>query len=137
MSVVSYIVVTASASEHCNLPLPLELNAPLKKKKFGMVFVSFNISVYTQNIHNFDLPMMFYVWTEQAVAVAGGIIGGILLFVLLGITTYVLWKKICRVISYEKLINPVKTMNANAIFQDEANSETQLKSTRYVFSFRF
>lgn len=26
-----------------------------------MVFVSFNISVYTQNILNFDLPMMFYV----------------------------------------------------------------------------
>ncbi|XP_014733435.1 PREDICTED: synaptotagmin-15 [Sturnus vulgaris] len=67
---------------------------------------------------------------EQAVAVAGGIIGGILLFVLLGITTYLLWKRIFRLFSYEKLINPVKTTNANAIFQDQANSETQLKSTR-------
>ncbi|NXS03010.1 SYT15 protein, partial [Oxylabes madagascariensis] len=67
--------------------------------------------------------------TEQAVAVAGGIIGGILLFVLLGITTYLLWKKFYLLFSYEKLINPVKTTNANAIFQDQANSEIQLKST--------
>ncbi|XP_054132542.1 synaptotagmin-15 [Melozone crissalis] len=67
---------------------------------------------------------------EQAVAVAGGIIGGILLFVLLGITAYLLWKKCCRLFSYEKLINPVKTTNANAIFPDQANSEIHLKSTR-------
>ncbi|NWV44511.1 SYT15 protein, partial [Grantiella picta] len=67
--------------------------------------------------------------TEQAVAVAGGIIGGILLFVLLGITAYVLWRKFCYLFSYEKLINPVKTTNANAIFQEQANSEIQLKST--------
>ncbi|XP_063020329.1 synaptotagmin-15 [Melospiza melodia melodia] len=67
---------------------------------------------------------------EQAVAVAGGIIGGILLFILLGITAYLLWKKCCRLFSYEKLINPVKTTNANAIFQDQANSEIHLKSTR-------
>ncbi|XP_057885307.1 synaptotagmin-15 [Melospiza georgiana] len=67
---------------------------------------------------------------EQAVAVAGGIIGGILLFILLGITAYLLWKKCCRLFSYEKLINPVKTTNANAIFQDQANTEIHLKSTR-------
>lgn len=68
---------------------------------------------------------------------AGGIIGGILLFALLGITAYLLWKKFYRLFSYEKLINPVKTANANAIFQDQANSEIQLKSTRYIFSFCF
>ncbi|XP_015488077.1 synaptotagmin-15 isoform X1 [Parus major] len=67
---------------------------------------------------------------EQAVAVAGGITGGILFFVLLGITAYLLWKKFSRLFSYEKLINPVKTTNANAIFHDQANSEIQLKSTR-------
>lgn len=81
--------------------------------------------------------MCFYVLTEQAVAVAGGIIGGILLFVLLGITAYLLWKKFCHLRSYEKLINPVKTTNANAIFQDKANSEIQPKSTRYIFTFHF
>ncbi|XP_026655331.2 synaptotagmin-15 isoform X1 [Zonotrichia albicollis] len=73
---------------------------------------------------------------EQAVAVAGGIIGGILLFVLLGITAYLLWKKCCRLFSYEKLINPVKTTNANAIFQDQANSEIHLKSTSLTSSFK-
>uniref|UniRef100_A0A8C3E191 Synaptotagmin 15 n=1 Tax=Corvus moneduloides TaxID=1196302 RepID=A0A8C3E191_CORMO len=67
---------------------------------------------------------------EQAVAVAGGVIGGILLFVLLGITAYLLWKKFCRLFSYKKLINPVKTTNADAIFQGQANSEIQPKSTR-------
>ncbi|XP_009464219.1 PREDICTED: synaptotagmin-15 [Nipponia nippon] len=67
---------------------------------------------------------------EQAVAVAGGIIGGILLFVLIGITAYLLWKKFCRLLSYEKLTSPVKTTNANAMFQDQSASEIQLKSTR-------
>ncbi|XP_072727186.1 synaptotagmin-15-like isoform X3 [Ciconia boyciana] len=67
---------------------------------------------------------------EQAVAVAGGIIGGTLLFVVIGITAYLLWKKFCRLLSYEKLASPVKTANANAIFQDQSTSEIQLKSTR-------
>lgn len=75
----------------------------------------------------------FYVWTEQAVAVAGGIIGGILLFVLIGITAYLLWKKFCWFHSYEKLTGAVKMTNANAVFQDQ--SEIQLKSTRYIFLF--
>uniref|UniRef100_A0A8C6JCD9 Uncharacterized protein n=1 Tax=Melopsittacus undulatus TaxID=13146 RepID=A0A8C6JCD9_MELUD len=66
--------------------------------------------------------------TEQAVAVAGGIIGGILLFVLIGITAYLLWKKLCWFHSYEKLTGAVKMTNANAIFQDQP--EIQLKSTR-------
>ncbi|XP_052654823.1 synaptotagmin-15-like isoform X2 [Harpia harpyja] len=68
--------------------------------------------------------------TEQAVALAGGIIGGILFFVLIGITAYLLWKKFCCLLSYEKLSSPVKTTNANALFQDQSTSETQLKSTR-------
>lgn len=37
-----------------------ELNASFKNN-FGTVFVSFNGPVYTQNISNFALPMMFYV----------------------------------------------------------------------------
>ncbi|XP_029887058.1 synaptotagmin-15-like isoform X2 [Aquila chrysaetos chrysaetos] len=68
--------------------------------------------------------------TEQAVALAGGIIGGIFLFVLIGITAYLLWKKFCCLLSYEKLSSPVKTTNANALFQDQSTSETQLKSRR-------
>ncbi|NXX83297.1 SYT15 protein, partial [Urocolius indicus] len=67
--------------------------------------------------------------TEQTVAVAGGIIGGFLLFVLIGITAYLLWKKFCCLLSYEKLTSPVKTTNANAIFQDQSASEIELKST--------
>ncbi|XP_027505221.1 synaptotagmin-15-like isoform X1 [Corapipo altera] len=67
---------------------------------------------------------------EQAVAVAGAVIGGILLFVLIGMTAYLLWKKICCLLSYEKLTSSVKTTNANAFFQDQTNPEMQLKSTR-------
>ncbi|NXC33820.1 SYT15 protein, partial [Campylorhamphus procurvoides] len=67
---------------------------------------------------------------EQAVAVAGAVIGGILLFVLIGTTAYLLWKKFCCLHSYEKLTSPVKTTNASAFFQDQTNSEMQLKSTR-------
>ncbi|XP_049666090.1 synaptotagmin-15-like isoform X2 [Accipiter gentilis] len=68
--------------------------------------------------------------TEQAVALAGGIIGGILLFVLIGITAYLLWKKFCCLFPYEKLGSPAKITSANALFQDQSTSETQLKSTR-------
>ncbi|KAK2523590.1 Syt15 [Columba guinea] len=67
---------------------------------------------------------------EQAVAVAGGIIGGILLFVLIGITGYLLWRKSCHLLSYEKLTSPVQMTNTNGIFQDQSASEIQLKSTR-------
>ncbi|KAM6416070.1 synaptotagmin-15-like [Rhynochetos jubatus] len=67
---------------------------------------------------------------EQAVAVAGGVIGGILLFVLMGVTAYLLWKKFCCLLSYEKFTSPVKTTTVNAIFQDQTTSEIQLKSTR-------
>ncbi|NWR71164.1 SYT15 protein, partial [Centropus unirufus] len=63
--------------------------------------------------------------TEQAVAVAGAIIGGTLLFVLIGITAYLLWKKLCHRLSYEKLTSPVKTTNANGIFQDPSTFEIQ------------
>ncbi|XP_074780458.1 synaptotagmin-15-like isoform X2 [Athene noctua] len=64
---------------------------------------------------------------EQAVAVAVGIIGGILLFVLIGITAYLLWRKFCCLLSYEKLTSSVKT--TNAVFQNQSTSEIQLKST--------
>ncbi|XP_017937083.1 synaptotagmin-15 isoform X1 [Manacus vitellinus] len=74
--------------------------------------------------------MCFYVCIEQAVAVAGAVIGGILLFVLIGMTAYLLWKKFCCLLSYEKLTSSVKTTNANAFFQDQTNPEMQLKSTR-------
>ncbi|KAM6067694.1 synaptotagmin-15 isoform 2-T2 [Chlamydotis macqueenii] len=68
--------------------------------------------------------------SEQAVAVAGGVIGGILLFVLIGITAYLLWKNFCHLLSYEKLTSSVKRKNANAIFQHQPTSEIQPKSTR-------
>ncbi|NXS91964.1 SYT15 protein, partial [Jacana jacana] len=55
---------------------------------------------------------------------------GVLLFVLIGITAYLLWKKFCHLHSYEKLTSPVQTANANAIFQDQSISEIQLVSTR-------
>ncbi|NXT79358.1 SYT15 protein, partial [Zapornia atra] len=67
---------------------------------------------------------------EQAVVVAGGIIGVILLLVLIGLTAYLLWKKSCRLLSYEKLTSPIKKTNAYAIFQDQPTSEIQPKSTR-------
>lgn len=67
MSAVSYTAVTASViclqvlhhaitKQKC----ACEPNASFKNK-FGMVFVSFNVPAYTQNIFNFALPMMFYV----------------------------------------------------------------------------
>ncbi|XP_062436400.1 synaptotagmin-15-like isoform X2 [Rhea pennata] len=67
---------------------------------------------------------------EQVVAVAGGVIGGILLFVLIGITAYLLWKKFCLLSSYEELASPVTTAPAKAILQDQSSSEIQPKSTR-------
>ncbi|XP_067155918.1 synaptotagmin-15 [Apteryx mantelli] len=67
---------------------------------------------------------------EQVVAVAGGVIGGILLFVLIGITAYLLWKKFCLLSSYEELTSPVTTTPAKAILQDQSSSEIQPKSTR-------
>ncbi|XP_008939913.1 PREDICTED: synaptotagmin-15-like, partial [Merops nubicus] len=66
----------------------------------------------------------------QAVSVAGGIIAGILLFVLTGITAYLLWKKFCCLLSYEKLTSPAKTTHTDAIFQDQSISENQLKTKR-------
>ncbi|XP_065699143.1 synaptotagmin-15 isoform X1 [Patagioenas fasciata] len=83
----------------------------------------FAMILYHSRIHQ------FLMMTEQAVAVAGGIIGGILLFVLIGITGYLLWKKFCHLLSYEKLTSPVQMTNTNGIFQDQSASEIQLKST--------
>ncbi|XP_065494986.1 synaptotagmin-15-like isoform X2 [Caloenas nicobarica] len=68
---------------------------------------------------------------EQAVAVAGGIIGGIFLFVLIGITGYLLWKKFCYLLSYEKLTSPIQMTNTNGIFHNQSASEIQLKSKRF------
>ncbi|XP_067996111.1 synaptotagmin-15 isoform X1 [Melanerpes formicivorus] len=65
-----------------------------------------------------------------AVAVAGGAIGGILLLVLIGVTTYLLWKKLHYLLSYQKLISPVKPRNGSGIFQAQLTSEIQPKSTR-------
>ncbi|XP_037255139.1 synaptotagmin-15-like isoform X1 [Falco rusticolus] len=67
---------------------------------------------------------------EQALAVAGGVIGAILVVVLIGTTAYLLWKKFCCLLYYEKLTSPVQTRNANAILQDRSTSEIQLKGTR-------
>ncbi|KAJ1143785.1 hypothetical protein NDU88_010089 [Pleurodeles waltl] len=44
---------------------------------------------------------------EQAVAVAGGVIGGVLLLVLVGIAAYIIWKRICTPPAYEELFNVV------------------------------
>ncbi|XP_010712479.1 synaptotagmin-15 isoform X5 [Meleagris gallopavo] len=67
---------------------------------------------------------------EQVVTVAGSVIVGILLFVLIGITAHLLWKKFCLIYSYEEFPNPVKTTSVNAILQDQSSSEIQPKSTR-------
>lgn len=81
----------------------------------------------------FILLSVCSVCTEQIVTVAGGVIAGILLFVLIGITAYLLWKKLCLIYSYEELPNPVKTPPVNAILQDQSSSEIQPK--RYVILF--
>ncbi|XP_048362235.1 synaptotagmin-15 [Sphaerodactylus townsendi] len=44
--------------------------------------------------------------SEQAAAVAGGVVGGILLLVLIGIAAYLLWKKVYLWASYEELTSP-------------------------------
>uniref|UniRef100_A0A6J0TZP3 Synaptotagmin-15 n=1 Tax=Pogona vitticeps TaxID=103695 RepID=A0A6J0TZP3_9SAUR len=44
--------------------------------------------------------------SEQAAAVAGGVVGGILLLVLIGIAVYLCWKKAHRKASYEELTGP-------------------------------
>eukprot|EP00076_Gallus_gallus_P048477 XP_421499.4 synaptotagmin-15 isoform X1 [Gallus gallus] len=67
---------------------------------------------------------------EQVVTVAGGVTVGILLFVLIGVTAYLLWKKLCLAYSYQELPNTVKTTPVNAILQDQSSSEIQPKSTR-------
>ncbi|KAL7990308.1 hypothetical protein Chor_013738, partial [Crotalus horridus] len=48
-----------------------------------------------------------FVYPEQAVAVAGGIIAGLLLLVLLGIAAYLFWKSKYLKGSYEELTDPV------------------------------
>ncbi|NXF92542.1 SYT15 protein, partial [Eubucco bourcierii] len=64
------------------------------------------------------------------VAVVGGVIGGILLFILIGITTYLLWKKFYYLLSYQKLMSTVKPTNGNGTFQEQLTSEIQPKSIR-------
>ncbi|NWX96117.1 SYT15 protein, partial [Nothoprocta ornata] len=65
----------------------------------------------------------------QVIAVLGGVIGGILLFVLIGITAYLLYKKLCLFSSYEELISPITTTPAKALLQNQSPSETQPKDT--------
>ncbi|NXA56206.1 SYT15 protein, partial [Nothocercus julius] len=67
--------------------------------------------------------------TGQVIAVLGGAIGGILLFVLIGITAYLLWKKLCLLSSYEELTSPATTTPAKALLQNQSSSETQPKDT--------
>ncbi|KAM8806435.1 synaptotagmin-15-like [Eudromia elegans] len=67
---------------------------------------------------------------EQVIAVLGGVIGGILLFVLIGITAYLLWKKLCLFSSYEELTTPVTTISAKTILQKQSSCEIQPKDTR-------
>ncbi|KAM6443706.1 synaptotagmin-15-like [Liasis olivaceus] len=51
--------------------------------------------------------------SEQVVAVAGGVVGGLLLLVLLGIAAYLFWKSKHLKASYEELTDPV-----TPVFQD-------------------
>ncbi|XP_062989364.1 synaptotagmin-15-like [Elgaria multicarinata webbii] len=51
--------------------------------------------------------------SEQAAAVAGGVVGGILLLVLIGIAVYLFWKKVYLKASYEEL-----TDSASAVLKE-------------------
>ncbi|XP_074856208.1 synaptotagmin-15-like [Carettochelys insculpta] len=72
--------------------------------------------------------------SEQVAAVAGGVIGGLLLLILIGIAVYLLWKKICFLSSYEELTNSVTPTHPDASLQDQTlaqpSSIIQPKSTR-------
>ncbi|XP_025066764.1 synaptotagmin-15 isoform X3 [Alligator sinensis] len=67
-------------------------------------------------------------------AVAGGVIGGILLFTLIGIALYLLWKKLCFLPSYEELANPVTPPCLEPSLQEQNFTQSspaiQPKSTR-------
>ncbi|XP_075790933.1 synaptotagmin-15 isoform X2 [Pelodiscus sinensis] len=52
--------------------------------------------------------------SAQVAAVAGGVIGGILLLILIGIVVYLLWKKMCLLPSYEELTNSVTPTHPDA-----------------------
>ncbi|XP_030426875.1 synaptotagmin-15-like isoform X1 [Gopherus evgoodei] len=71
---------------------------------------------------------------EQVAAVAGGVIGGILLLILIGIAAYLLWKKICLLPSYEELTNSVTPTHPDASLEDQTltqpSSVIQPKSIR-------
>lgn len=58
---------------------------------------------------------------EQAVAVAGGVVAGLLLLVLLGIAAYLFWKSKYLKASYEELTDPV-----NSILQEPEVAQSTL-----------
>ncbi|XP_034633307.1 synaptotagmin-15-like isoform X2 [Trachemys scripta elegans] len=72
--------------------------------------------------------------SEQVAAVAGGVIGGILLLILIGIAVYLLWKKICLQPSYEELMDSVTPTHLDASLEDQTltqpSSVIQPKSIR-------
>ncbi|XP_067409033.1 synaptotagmin-15 [Emydura macquarii macquarii] len=72
--------------------------------------------------------------SEQVAAVAGGVIGGILLLLLIGIAVYLLWKKIRLLSSYEELTSSVTPTHPDASLQDQTltqpSSVIQTKSIR-------
>lgn len=51
------------------------------------------------------LMLFFYCSLEQVAAVAGGVVGALLLLLLISIGIYVLWRKRCIGLSYEELLN--------------------------------
>ncbi|XP_038267449.1 synaptotagmin-15-like isoform X3 [Dermochelys coriacea] len=61
--------------------------------------------------------------SEQVAAVAGGVIGAILLLILIGIAVYLLWKKICLLPSYEELTNSVTPTHPDASLEDQTLSQ--------------
>ncbi|XP_074814851.1 synaptotagmin-15-like isoform X3 [Natator depressus] len=61
--------------------------------------------------------------SEQVAAVAGGVIGAILLLILIGIAVYLLWKKICLLPSYEELPNSVSPTHPDASLEDQTLSQ--------------
>ncbi|XP_053161079.1 synaptotagmin-15 [Hemicordylus capensis] len=56
--------------------------------------------------------------SEQAATVAGGVVGGILLLVLIGIAVYLFWKKIYLQASYEELTNSTSPVHARIGLQE-------------------
>ncbi|XP_053244238.1 synaptotagmin-15 isoform X1 [Podarcis raffonei] len=73
--------------------------------------------------------------SEQVAAVAGGVIGGILLLLLLGIAVYLFWKNVYFKASYEELTNPASPVQAPVRLQEPNVART--KSVPFIVPPKF